>query len=233
MVQANVDMDKPPVDPSAIPQLPLLQEQCKAPVQNPATKRRRSSTTATNPRVHHGGSQEPNPPRHGRGMGQTHDHIVTDDFSQSPARKDYESELCIDHTLPIPNETDELETINETPVVKRIRTKYKSVNESNFKSDALTDALKNKTGIGRRVARKRAWSEMCTAMVAMGCYVNAGYAPQMPGPPQDGPVGNNDGEQSRKRQRADVHVEKSTVGQQLKMAKGDLRKLWGAPDADG
>ena len=91
--------------------------------------------------------------------------------------------------------------------------------------------------------RKRAWAEMCAAMIAVGCYIDVG-APAggrglPPGPtnrpPRGGALGDGEDaeEESRKRRRVEVVVSKTTVGQQLQAAKGDLRKLWGAPDADG
>ena len=83
---------------------------------------------------------------------------------------------------------------------------------------------------------------MCAAMIAVGCYIDVattGSGGSGPGsdsrPPPNGAVGEDADkeEEGRKRRRVEVHVSKSAVGQQLQSAKGDLRKLWGAPDADG
>ena len=86
---------------------------------------------------------------------------------------------------------------------------------------------------------------MCAAMIAIGCYIDVGSSPagggghpaRQNGPPADGAKGVDEDadreEDVRKRRRVEVHVSNSTVGQQLQAAKGDLRKLRGAPDADG
>ena len=121
----------------------------------------------------------------------------------------------------------------------------KSVNENTYTTIGMREKLKNKSGVGRRVVRKRAWAEMCAAMIAVGCYIDIGSSPagggghpaRQDGPPTGGASGVGEDadqeEDGRKRRRVEVHVSNSTVGQQLRAAKGDLRKLWGAPDADG
>ena len=113
----------------------------------------------------------------------------------------------------------------------------KSVNEYNFHTTSLRENLKNKSGIGRRVVRKRAWSEMCKAMIAVGCYIQVersaagggGHPASQHGLPSGGAMGDDDDasqdEDGRKRRRVEVHVSNTTVGQQLRAAKGDLRKL--------
>jgi len=70
-------------------------------------------------------------------------------------------------------------------------------------------------------------------MLAINCYVQAdgGNPPEIQ--PPGGLDGREDEDRGTKRRRVEVNVEKSTVGQQLQLAKGDIRKLWGAPDDNG
>ena len=111
--------------------------------------------------------------------------------------------------------------------------RWKSVNMHNFRSKELEMSLRNKSGVGRRVARKRAWADFCGTMLAINCYVQAdgGNPPEIQ--PPGGLDGREDEDRGTKRRRVEVNVEKSTVGQQLQLAKGDIRKLWGAPDDNG
>ena len=111
----------------------------------------------------------------------------------------------------------------------------RGITEATYDSPALTADLRDKPAAGRRIARKRHWRQMCAAVTAAVCWIDlAGPDPAATRGPTEGSRDYADAEEQRKKKRRiEVAVERSVLGKKLRKAKGDFRKLWGAPDDNG